>query len=292
MEASQSAIEEKRVESLVRQVLLASRSIARTVLEKVKTENFQFSLNHAAILPAIDLGGTRLTEIARRTGLSKQGLFPYISDLEAQGYLTKIEDPTDKRANLIMFTTRGRALLEQAHNAFSFAEQVAIEKLGPHKYAAVREGIATLSATLLQQSEVGSHPSQTAFPCSADLFSSAFTHAAIGMALVDLDGRWLDVNNSLCKILGYSKAELLKLTFQDITHPDDLELDLNFASHLLEGRISSYNLEKRYIKKNGGTVWAHLTGTLVSHVDGSPYHFIAQVQDITALKKQQERAIA
>lgn len=280
-----SSIEERRAHSIARQVLLTARAVARIVLDKVKVENFQFNLTHAAILPAIDLGGTRLTEIARRTGLSKQGLFPYISELESLGFLTKIEDPRDKRANLIMFTAKGRTLLEQIHHALSHTEQAALDVLGRQKYASVREGLATLSDTLHQQCAVKTHPTQTSFPSSADLFSSAFTHAAIGMALVGLDGRWLDVNNSLCKILGYTKPELLKLTFQDITHPEDIEIDLSFAAHLMEGRISSYNLEKRYIKKNGETVWAHLTGTLVSHADGTPYHFIAQVQDINERKK-------
>ncbi|TCS37840.1 PAS domain S-box-containing protein [Paucimonas lemoignei] len=274
-------LQAKRAQSLARQVVLASRSISRIVLEKVKIENFQFNLTYAAILPAIDLEGTRLTEIARRTGLTKQGLFPYISELESLGFITKVEDPKDKRANLIMFSAKGRALLEQVHHALSEAEQMAQEVLGPQHAVTVREGLAKLNEVLVAQTDLKSHPTQTALPSSADLFSSAFTHAAIGMALVGLDGRWLDVNNSMCEIVGYTRPELLKLTFQDVTHPDDLDADLEFAKHLLEGRISSYHLEKRYIKKNGETVWILLTGTLVRHADGSPYHFIAQVQDIT-----------
>ena len=81
-----------------------------------------------------------------------------------------------------------------------------------------------------------------------ELFTSAFTHAAIGMAIVDLSGKWIRVNKSLCGMVGYSESEMPDLTFQDITHPDDLEIDLENIQRLLRKEIPSYQLEKRYFK--------------------------------------------
>jgi PAS domain S-box-containing protein len=88
---------------------------------------------------------------------------------------------------------------------------------------------------------------------SEEQFASAFEYAAIGMALVAPDGRWLKVNRSLCELTGYEEAELLQLTFQDITHPDDLATDLDYVRQMLEGRIRTYQMEKRYFTRTGGS---------------------------------------
>ncbi len=83
------------------------------------------------------------------------------------------------------------------------------------------------------------------------LFRSSFTDAAIGMALVGTDGRWLQVNRSLCEIVGYSEEELLTKTFQDITHPDDLATDLGYVRQMLAGEMDTYQMEKRYFHRMG-----------------------------------------
>ncbi|MGQ0843191.1 MAG: PAS domain S-box protein [Sporichthyaceae bacterium] len=116
----------------------------------------------------------------------------------------------------------------------------------------------------------------------------SFVHAPIGKALVELDGRWRRVNPALTRLLGYTESELLGLTFQDITHPDDLDADLEKVEHLLAGKIDSYQMEKRYFTATGTTVWVLLAGSLVRNEDGSPSYFIAQIQDITELKRQHE----
>lgn len=121
-------------------------------------------------------------------------------------------------------------------------------------------------------------------------FAGAFQHAAIGMALVSLKGYWLQVNASLCDIIGYSEDELLTLTFQDITHPDDLEIDLGYVKQLLAGEIDHYHLEKRYIHKQGHEVWILLSVSLVIGEDGQPLYLIAQIQDISQ-RKQAETAL-
>ncbi|HEX5749559.1 MAG TPA: PAS domain S-box protein [Archangium sp.] len=124
---------------------------------------------------------------------------------------------------------------------------------------------------------------------SEERFRTSFEDAPIGMALVGLDGRFLSVNGSLCGIVGYSPKELLTKTFQDITWPEDLELDLANVHRLLQGEISSYQMEKRYIHKDGHRVTILLTASLVRGARGEPLHFISQIQDISE-RKQLEQA--
>lgn len=129
---------------------------------------------------------------------------------------------------------------------------------------------------------------QQALELSERQFRASFETAAIGMALVGIDGNWLKVNQSLCHILGYSQEELLKLTFQNITHPDDLELDLNHVRELLGGICNHYQMEKRYFNKNNHTVWANLSVSIVRDDNGNPIHFVAQIEDITVKKSYQD----
>ncbi|MFY0566514.1 PAS domain S-box protein [Archangium lansingense] len=109
------------------------------------------------------------------------------------------------------------------------------------------------------------------------------------MALVGLDGQLLNVNSSLCGILGYSRKELLSKTFQDITHPDDLELDLANLRRLLQSELSSYQMEKRYFHKRGHLVTILLTASMVRGSREEPLYFISQIQDISE-RKQLEQA--
>jgi diguanylate cyclase (GGDEF)-like protein/PAS domain S-box-containing protein len=112
-------------------------------------------------------------------------------------------------------------------------------------------------------------------------FRSTFDAAAIGMALVSLEGRFIQVNPSLCRILGYTKDELQQKSFQDITHPDDLQTDLALAAELLTGSRDSYQMEKRYFHKDGRVIWILLSGSAVRDDAGKALYFIAQIQDIT-----------
>ncbi len=122
-------------------------------------------------------------------------------------------------------------------------------------------------------------------------FRNAFDAAAIGMAIVSLDGKWLQANPPLCRMLGYSEPELKNLTFQDVTHPDDLAADLDHVGEVLRGEIPSYQMEKRYFHKDGHVVWALLSVSVVRGQDGAPLHFVSQLQDITA-RKQTELELA
>ena len=123
---------------------------------------------------------------------------------------------------------------------------------------------------------------------SEELFRGSFDDAAIGMALVGIDGRLLRVNRALCEIVGYSEEDLLEKTFQEITHPDDLEADLDYVRRLVAGEIRTYQIEKRYLHAEGHEVWGLLNGSLVHDEEGEPLYFIGQVQDITERKRAEE----
>jgi PAS domain S-box-containing protein len=116
-------------------------------------------------------------------------------------------------------------------------------------------------------------------------FVATFNQAAVGIAHVGLDGSWLRVNDRLCKTLGYSREEFLKIRFQDISHPEDLESDLTQLRLLIAGKIPNYSIEKRYIHKNKTEVWANLTVSMVTMMNPRENYFISVVEDISARKK-------
>lgn len=122
-------------------------------------------------------------------------------------------------------------------------------------------------------------------------FEATFEQAAVGIALVALDGSWLRVNRKLCEIVGYDHGELLARTFQDITHPDDLDRDLDYLSRLVAGDISTYAMEKRYLCKDGRLVWVKITVALVRKRDGSPDYCIAVIEDVQDRKVAEFEAI-
>ncbi len=119
-------------------------------------------------------------------------------------------------------------------------------------------------------------------------FRGAFETAGHGMAIVGLDGRFIDVNDALTKILGYSEAELHRRDFQSITHSDDLAADVTHVKQLLNGEGSSYEMEKRYIHKDGHTIWAQLNVGLIRGPDRRPLYFVSQIHDITERKRLEE----
>jgi PAS domain S-box-containing protein len=122
---------------------------------------------------------------------------------------------------------------------------------------------------------------------SEQLFRAAFDHSAIGIGLVSLNGDFLQVNAALCKILGYSEAELLATRFQPLTHPEDLESNLAYLRRALAGEISHYEMEKRYFHKDGRTIWGQITCALIRNASNEPLYFVAQLQDISERRQSQ-----
>ena len=121
-------------------------------------------------------------------------------------------------------------------------------------------------------------------------FYGAFRSASIGMAITSLKGRWLAVNASLCKMVGYSEAELQQTTFQAITYPDDLHTDLTYVDMLLEGEIDHFQMEKRYIHRQGRLVWVNLSVSLVRDELNQPLYFVSLIENISQ-RKQVEQAL-
>jgi PAS domain S-box-containing protein len=119
-------------------------------------------------------------------------------------------------------------------------------------------------------------------------FRATFENAAVGIAQVGLDGRWLLVNDRLCEITGYSREEMLQRTYVDITYPEDLGPDLALAERMLKGEIETYTLQKRYVRKDRSLVWVNLTVALVRSASGAPEHYISVVEDITERKRAEE----
>jgi PAS domain S-box-containing protein len=124
---------------------------------------------------------------------------------------------------------------------------------------------------------------------SEQAFKDNFEHAAIGMALIDSDGRWLKINKTLTHIVGYTEEELRNLTFKDITHPDDLDSDLELFEEMLANKRSHYQLTKRYFHKDGSTVHIILAVSVVRDSSDKVLYFISQIIDITAVKTAERK---
>ncbi|MFD2162982.1 PAS domain S-box protein [Paradesertivirga mongoliensis] len=126
--------------------------------------------------------------------------------------------------------------------------------------------------------------SEEAILASEQKFKNAFHYSAVGMGITDVEGRWIDVNPAFCEMLGYSKTELSKLTFREITHPEDLPECNLYVDKLKKSEIDTFKFEKRYLHKNGGIVWGLLTAAVMWRENNVPKSFIAQVVNISNTK--------
>jgi PAS domain S-box-containing protein len=127
---------------------------------------------------------------------------------------------------------------------------------------------------------------------SEERFRRVFEEGPLGLALVGRDYRFVKVNNAFCQMVGYSEAELLGMSFADITYPEDLQPDVELAERLFRRDIPFFQLRKRYTKKNGEIIWVHLTASLIRDRDGEPLHGLAMIEDITEVTRTQEEALA
>ena len=169
----------------------------------------------------------------------------------------------------------------------------------PHEYLSLKfplfdEGQRVVSIVGIAKDITEDKKIKSALKKSETMFSNTFEQAAVGIAHVALDGRWLRVNQKICEIVGYSKAELLQKTFEDLTHPEDLHLDLEYVRQMLADEIETYSMEKRYICKHERIVWVNLTVSLVRNSLGEPDYFISVVEDISdrhELKSSLEKSL-
>lgn len=123
---------------------------------------------------------------------------------------------------------------------------------------------------------------------SEELFRATFENAPVGVSHLDLAGRWLQVNPKLCVITGYSRAEMLELSYMDITHPEDLEPDVARDRALIRGEIGSLDREKRYIRKDGSSIWVHVRTSLVHSASGEPAYLVSVASDISERKRAED----
>ncbi len=133
--------------------------------------------------------------------------------------------------------------------------------------------------------------SETALRASEEQFRSALEHSPIGMGLVGLDGRWIMVNEAFCNLMGYERSEVLQRPFEGLTHSDDLEASLERMKQLREEKLDACEFEKRYVHKQGHSVWVRANVSLVRNPDGTPRHFIKQIQDITERRKAEQALV-
>ncbi|CAN5834768.1 hypothetical protein BH18ACI5_BH18ACI5_04920 [soil metagenome] len=123
---------------------------------------------------------------------------------------------------------------------------------------------------------------------SAERLQAMFNQAAVGIAVADLSGRFVEMNRRFTEIIGYDSAEARQITFQEITHKDDAEASRVAARRLVEGEISEYSLEQRYIRKDGSIIWSHTTVTLLTDAQGRPQQFLGVIDDISVRKGMEE----
>ena len=119
-------------------------------------------------------------------------------------------------------------------------------------------------------------------------YESLFEESGVGIAELNMEGNLTNLNDRFCEMLGYSQEEMSEKTLGDVTHPDDMKLDEENIPLLLEGKISSYEGEKRYIHKSGREFWVHIVVTLLIGADGSPEGFFGIITDIDARKREEQ----
>ena len=155
--------------------------------------------------------------------------------------------------------------------------------------SAYRVFVLLAGCTLILRQQARQRHTERLCRQSEEFFRNAFDHAATGMALADADGRWVKTNRALCDLLGYAEAELLQVEPWSITRPDDLEKELAAVEDLKSGRVDRHHLEMRYVHRDGHTVWALVTTSLVRDERGRPETLISQIQDVTERKQAEDR---
>ncbi|HOZ30398.1 MAG TPA: response regulator [Bacteroidales bacterium] len=132
---------------------------------------------------------------------------------------------------------------------------------------------------------------QSALTKSESLFRTAFENAAIGVCMVDNKGNFLSVNETLCRITGYSKSELVKMNIVDVTHPNDIGKSMTFLDQIINGSYTYINFEKRYLHKSGKTIWVTISTSIIKNGQDEPSFFFTYIQDISDKKRFEEELI-
>jgi len=219
-----------------------------------------------------------------RTGLSE--FYPVITDemLEAaaktEEQLQLLQSIGYRSVMIVPLETRGEIM-----GAITFVLTES-ERYFVHSDLALAEDLARRAAAAISNARLYHtlHSREQELRVSEERFRSAFEQAAVGMAHLQIDGRYLRVNNRLCDILGYTREELLQKNFAEVTHPDDLGIDLLQAERPLAGEALHQSMEKRYIRKDGSMLWVNITASVVRDDAGKALYGIVVVEDISTRK--------
>jgi PAS domain S-box-containing protein len=219
-----------------------------------------------------------------------------VADLTAdnprqQARLPRLRDaiagpPAGLRARIDEMRAEERSLLREREAATRRTYAVAVGSV----VAAAALGLAAVALllSLINRNQRREARAAAALAAERERFRATFEQAAVGIAHVGLDGRWLRVNQRLCEKLGYTPAEMAGRRFQEVTDPADLNADLENVRRLLTGEIGTYAMEKRYVRKDGSRIWANLTVSLVRRPDGGPDYFISVIEDVSARKRLED----
>lgn len=223
-----------------------------------------------------------MEEIGQRLGFRSCIALPLSVEGQVNGVLSIYSGDSDAfdAAEVRLLTEMAEDLAYGIHSLRAHARKEAAEA---EVHRLLREAEAAQAA--LQSSLEEQKRGAAALRASEEQFRSALQNSPIGMAIVSTEGRWIEVNQEICRIVGYTREELLARDFQSITHPEDLERDVASVQRMLARKIQMHAIEKRYLHKDGHPVWCQLNVSLVWNPDGTPRHFISQIQDITQRKQ-------
>ncbi|HTJ78328.1 MAG TPA: PAS domain S-box protein [Rariglobus sp.] len=281
---------------------MKARSIAEDALKQQVRERTAAQAELKGVLNGTDYGiiGTDVSGVIRFFNVGAEKLLGY-SHEQMVGRETPavFHDPREVAARAAELTTELGRPIEPGFEVFVARARLGEADVREWSYVckdgrqvpvllsvtAIRDDAGEITGFLgVAQDLTGRKKAEAALRTSDEQFRNAFDFAGIGMAIVGLDGSWMRVNSALCEIVGYDEQTLLTKTFQDITHPDDLDADLEHVRLLLAGKLKVYHMEKRYIHSAGHIVWVRLTASLVRDGGGTPMHFVSQIEDITDRK--------
>ena len=272
----------------------ANEALKKEMAERKRQEE-QSRLFQSVVLNTHD--AVLIVEAEPTVGPGRQILYANKAFTQITGYT--LEDVVGKTARILQGPKTDRKQIAKVRAALSNWEPVTVEVINYRKdgsefwvefsFVPVADESGRYTHWICVQLDITERKrTEQELRESEERFRATFNQAPVGIAHVGTAGQWLIANQNLCDIVGYTRKELLELTFQDLTYPDDLEPELEYVRQMLAGEIQTYSREKRFIRKDGSYVWIHLTMSLVHEPSGEPKYFIFIVEDITKRKRSEE----
>ena len=218
--------------------------------------------------------------------------FTYVNP-QAEAYFNRPKETMLGRLYVDVFPlTRDTEALARLQEAMSEQKPVQFEIISPTtgKWVDLHVFPADGGLVVYFRDITERHRTEDALRESETRFRGMFEQANVGIVQASSEGRLLIVNPGFCKIVGYSEEETRGMMIRDITYPDDYEKEEELTRRLVDGEISGYSIEKRFLHKDGRLVWGQMTATLVRRASGEPYYLLSIVEDITE-RKETEKAL-